>query len=106
MGHISLQAEDREFIYNHLLEIETPLTSQELLHALVKDRILREKEAIDKQRSSGGDIYLPRSHDQVGQNLVFPGFGWTTGIVTNLRPGQNPDMGAFQVIQVSFPMDR
>jgi hypothetical protein len=98
----SLQAEDREFIYNHLLEIETPLTSQELLHALVKDRILREKEAIDKQRSSGGDIYLPKESYQVGQNLVFPGFGWTTGIVTNLRPGQNPDMGAFQVIQVKF----
>ena len=72
----SLQAEDREFIYNHLLEIETPLTSQELLHALVKDRILREKEAIDKQRSSGGDIYLPKQSYQVGQSLVFPGFGW------------------------------
>ncbi len=48
----SLQAEDREFLYNHLLEIETPLTSQELLHALVSDRIQREKLSIETSARS------------------------------------------------------
>jgi hypothetical protein len=62
----SLQAEDREFIYNHLLEIETPLTSKELMQVLVKDRIQREKLALEKQRSSGGDIYLPKLTYQAG----------------------------------------
>jgi hypothetical protein len=98
----SLQAEDREFIYNHLLEIETPLTTEELCHALVKDRIQREKLAIEKQRSSGGEIYLPKLTYQVGQNLVFPAFGWQSGKVTAVRPGQNPDLGNFQVIQVKL----
>ena len=98
----SLNAEDREFIYNHLLDIETPLTSQELLRALVNDRIQREKRAIDKQRSSGGDIYLPKQTYQVGQSLVFPTYGWQSGLVTNVRPGRNPDLGDFQVIQVEL----
>jgi len=30
-----LQDKDIEFIYNHLLEIETPLTPQELLYVLI-----------------------------------------------------------------------
>ena len=38
-----LKDEDREFIYNYLLEIETPLTSPELLSALVNERIRQEK---------------------------------------------------------------
>ena len=98
----SLQADDREFIYNHLLEIETPLTSQEILYALIKDRIQREKLSLQKQRSSGGDLYLPKNTDQVGQNLVFPAFGWQSGQVTRVRPGNNPDLGTFQVIQVAL----
>jgi hypothetical protein len=98
----SLQADDREFIYNHLLDIETPLTSQELLQALVKDRIQREKLSIEKQRSSGGDIYLPKLTYQVGQKLVFPAFGWQSGQVTKVRNGQNPDLGKFQVIEVQL----
>ncbi len=98
----SLQAEDREFIYNHLLEIETPLTSEELMKVLVKDRIQREKLAIEKQRSSGGDVYLPRLSYQVGKTLVFPAFGWQSGAVSAVRPGHNPDLGSFQVIQVKL----
>jgi hypothetical protein len=55
--NFELKDEDREFIYNYLLEIETPLTSPELLSALVNERIRQEKLAIEKQRTSGGDIY-------------------------------------------------
>jgi hypothetical protein len=96
----SLQAEDREFIYNHLLEIETPITSEELMQVLVKDRIQREKLALEKQRSSGGDIYLPKLAYQAGQTLVFPALGWQSGTVIAVRQGHNPDLGSFQVIQV------
>ena len=55
-----LQAADIEYIYNYLLETETPLTSQELVEVLVKERIRQEKIAIDQQRSAGGDVYLPK----------------------------------------------
>ncbi len=99
---LEFQDEDIEFIYNHLLETETPLTPQELTSALVKERIRREKLAIEKQRSAGGDIYFPKETHKVKQNLVFPALGWRRGQVIDTRLGHNPDLGNFQVIQVKF----
>jgi len=97
-----LADEDREFIYNYLLEIETPLTSPELLSALVIERIRQEKLALEKQRTSGGDLYIPANLYKKDQDLVFPSFGWQHARVIGIRPGQNPDLGDFQVIQVAF----
>jgi hypothetical protein len=97
-----LKDEDREFIYNYLLEIETPLTSPELLSVLVNERIRQEKISIEKQRTSGGDIYIPAHTFHEKQDLVFPVFGWQHARVLEVRPGQNPDLGDFQVIQVKF----
>jgi hypothetical protein len=97
-----LNDEDREFIYNYLLEIETPLTSPELLASLVKERIRQEKLAIEKQRTSGGEIYKPEDSFKIDQDLVFPAFNWQHAKVTAIRPGQNPDLGTFEVIQVTF----
>lgn len=97
-----LTDEDREFIYNHLLEVETPLTSPEILSVLVDERIRQEKLALEKQRISGGDIYLPAKTFIPNQDLVFPAFGWQHARVIAVRPGRNPDLGEFQVIQVKF----
>ncbi len=97
-----LKDEDREYLYNYLLEVETPLTSPELLTVLVAERIRQEKLAIEIQRTSGGDVYKPANCFQVDQNLVFPAFGWQHATVLAVRPGQNPDIGEFQVIQVKF----
>src|SRR4030042_6340901 len=97
-----LKDDDREFIYNYLLEIETPLTSPELLSALVNERIRQEKITIEKQRTSGGDIYIPAHTFHEKQDLVFPVLGWQHARVLGVRQGQNPDLGDFQVIQVKF----
>ena len=97
-----LTDEDREFIYNYLLEIETPLTSPELLSALVNERIRQEILALEKQRTMGGDIYIPLNSFKAKQDLVFPAFGWQHARVINVRPGKNPDLGDFRVIQVKF----
>ncbi|HZD58678.1 MAG TPA: hypothetical protein VE136_18245 [Anaerolineales bacterium] len=97
-----LQEEDIEFLYNYLLEVETPLTPEELLAALVEDRIRREIRAIEEQRSSGGDIYFPKEDYQVGQSLVFPALDWRRGHVLGLRPARNPDLPEFQVMRVQM----
>jgi hypothetical protein len=98
----TLQEEDVEFLYNFLLEKEIPLTSGELTEALVEERIRREKINIQKQRSSKGEIFLPKAHHEQGQKLVFPVYQWQSGKVLNVRPGRNPDIGDFQVIKVEF----
>ena len=97
-----LNNDDREFIYNYLLEIELPLTSPELLTALVDERIKQEKLAIEKQRTSGGEVYVPAKTYKVDQDLVFPYFSWQHARVISTRKGQNPDLGDFQVIKVIF----
>jgi len=97
-----LEAEDMELIYNHLIEIETPLTSQELTLALIKARIHKEKQKIKDKRTAGSDLYKPNGKYKLDQVLVFPVFGWQHGKVVNIREGKNPDTGDFQVIEVDF----
>lgn len=97
-----LQDIDIEFLYNYLLETETPLTPQELVDVLVTERIRLEKLAIDQQRSAEGEIYLPKEQYNVAQKLVFPSLSWRSGEVIEIRPGYNPDLGEFSVIMVEF----
>jgi hypothetical protein len=98
----NLQNEDVEFLYNYLLEKEIPLTSRELTEALVKERIQRELQALERQRSAKGVLYLPKEHYVPDQRLVFPAFGWKQGQVNSVRPGRNPELGEFEVIQVTL----
>ena len=95
-----LQEEDIEFLYNYLLEIETPLTTRELLDALVEERIRREMQALERKRTSAGDVFLPKERYSVDQKLVFPVFNWKRGEVVDVRPGRNPNLPDFQVIRV------
>lgn len=97
-----LQNEDLEFIYNYLLELETPQSTTNLVAALAAERILREKQSFEHKRVSGGDIFQPKNSYTTGQSLIFPAFNWQRGEVLGTRPGKNPDLGEFQVIQVAF----
>jgi len=100
--NFELRDPDIEFLYNFLLEKETPLGSLELVTALVQERIRQERISLEEQRTSAGDLYQPKGHYQVDQRLVFPAFNWQPGQVVGVRPGKNPELGAFEVIQVDF----
>jgi hypothetical protein len=97
-----LQDEDIEFTYNYLLEVETPLTPNELVEALVEERIRREIEDFEKQRASAGDLYLPKDSYAVNQKMIFPAMGWRIGEVIGVRPGRNPEISNFEVLEVQF----
>ena len=99
---IELHEDDTELLYNHLLEFETPLTTAELLTLLVKARIKRELENLERQQRAGGEIYLPKKQFQKGQLVVFPLDDWRSGKVASVRPGKNLDIDAFEVIKVDF----
>jgi hypothetical protein len=97
-----LKNDDLEFLYNHLLELESPQTTLELVEALVLERIRREKQDFEQKRISGGDIFQPKNQYTLGQSLTFPAFNWQQGQVIGMRPGKNPELGEFQVLQVEF----
>ncbi len=98
--NLTIQDSDLEIIYNHLLEIETPQDSQELISVLIDERIKQEKKALESDKLAGSTIYLPKNHYQVGQQLVFPVLNWEKGKVTSTRAGHNPDLEPFEVIEV------
>lgn len=94
--------EDIDFLYNFLLEIETPQTTAELILALVKNRVNQEITLITNQVKSGGFLYLPKDQHHVGQVLSFPTRNWQKGSVISSRVGNNPELGTFNVIEVKF----
>ena len=97
-----IEKSDLEFLYNHLLELETPLTSKELIDTLVNKRIETEKSTLKAQQESGGMIYRPKDHFQAGQSLLFPQLDWQKGEVKRIRVGHNPQLPPFDVIEVAM----
>ena len=59
--------DDLEFLYNHLLEIETPLTPDELVQVLVKERVDHEKKILEDNKNEAGAVYLPK-----GKIFIWP----------------------------------
>lgn len=94
--------QDLEYLYNYLLEVEKPQTTQELTRALIAERIENEKQSLEKQQASGGSVYYPKDHYQAGQEIQLPALNWQTGKVLSTRPGHNPEMPAFEVIEVKL----
>ena len=97
----SIEDADLDHLYNLLLEEETPLTTEEMAHFVIRRRVEREAEAL-KRREQGAVPYLPKETYTIGQQVAFTLPRFIIGTVTGLRPGQNPDLGEFDVLQVDF----
>ena len=97
-----VEDQDLEFLYNYLLEIETPLTPVELVKVLVAERIRKERSHLINQQQVGGGIYLPKDRYKTGQTLQFPDLDGQKGLVVAVRPGVNPEIPNFDVIDVEF----
>jgi hypothetical protein len=92
---------DLDYLYNLLLEEETPLSTDEMALAIIERRTEREAQAI-KRREQGTTLFRPLDAFAVGQQLVFPALDYTLGTVVGLRAGRNPDYPDFDVIKVDF----
>lgn len=96
-----LRESDLDFIYNLLLDREAPLTTVEMVSALINFRIERLQEEAQKEASDDNLTYRPGDEYQVGNQLVFPDLNMLKGTITDIRPGENPDIGSFDVIEVT-----
>jgi len=70
--NLQITPQDIEFLHNHLFEIETPLTTRELVVVLIHERNRAERLAIQLRRQAGGKVYAPKETFQVGDGVVFP----------------------------------
>jgi len=98
----TIEDQDIELLFNYLLEKETPLTTTELLTAIIQQRIIEEKQKLLSQLSKPSDIYKPKEKFTIGQNLVFQNLGNRRGEVIGSRSGNNPEYSPFNVIEVRF----
>jgi len=97
-----IQKDDIEFLYNHLLELETPQSPEELALSLVGDRLKREQAAAEKRLSTGKKVYLPKEVYGVGDEIVFPGLGGESGKVTGVRAANSLEKESFKVMEIEF----
>ena len=100
--NFTLGENDIEHLYNSLLEMETPLPTEELARLLIAERITAERIATERRKSEGGDIYLPKNRYEAGQTIIFPSFDWERGVISAKRAGFNPEIAGFDVIEVAF----
>lgn len=99
---IQITRQDVEFLHNYLFEHETPLTPRELALVLIHERNRAERAAAQKQQEGSGKVYFPKDLYQAGEELVFPALVWKHGKVASVRPGVNPELGAFHVLTVDL----
>ena len=83
-----------------ILELEEPQTIDQLLEPLIINRIQTERIAF--KQNNEDMIYIPKDTYKAGQMLNFPAMRWAKGTVISSRPGYNPQIGEFTVIQVDF----
>jgi hypothetical protein len=96
---------DIEFITNLLLERERPLTLQEMLEPLIELHIKQLEEKARQAEVPEERVYLPAESFEVGEKLAFPALDNAVGTVSEVRPGENPELGLFKVIAVAFDGD-
>jgi hypothetical protein len=100
--NFSVKPKDIDFLQNYLFETETPQTPAALTAGLVAERIRLERESQSKDQKNIGDIYIPKTTYLPGQKLIFPALGFKKGTITSVRPGKNPEVGLFDVVEVSL----
>jgi hypothetical protein len=98
----SVSEKDIEFIYNHLLDKEIPLSSETLIRALISNRI--SQEIIDSKNNlqNKNNIYLPKNEFNIGDTLLFPSFEMKSGKIIDKRIGFNPEYVNLVVLDVEF----
>lgn len=99
---LQINRQDVEYLHTYLFEQETPLTTRELVAVFVNERIRVERLAEQKRRQAGGKTYFPKDSYQAGDDIVLPALNWKHGKVIATRPGQNPEIGAFDVLTVQL----
>lgn len=102
---LTVTDDDLHFITNLLLEREAPLTTQEMLRALIERRMAARHEGPPPLPQDDSPAYHPTERYAVGATLRFPTLGHRVARVVARRDGENPELPSFEVIQVEFEGD-
>ena len=93
--------DDLQYLSTLLVEEELPRSAEELGQALVSYHCQQEAALVEAVLSKGTP-YQPKRSYEMGEQVIFPTFGYQIGEVIGIRPGYNPEYDSFQVIKVKF----
>ena len=93
--------EDLDFVHELMLDAESPMTTSQLALRLIQEYQRRETARMESELKKGA-VYQPKNAYSVGETIIFPAMDFLVGEVLETRAGQNPEHGAFDVIQVGF----
>ncbi len=97
----TLTEEDIDRIYNALLDVKEPVSTEMLARVVVEGRVQEEEQRL-KEILSRGKVYRPKDDYDIGDVVVFPALNYAVGTVTGKREGHNPAYPSFDVIQVQI----
>jgi len=90
------------YLYEYLVEVGIPKSTEELTRLVMQRQIQAEFEAQARVQREKGTVYKPKNSYAVGDRLSFSEMAGLSGVVVGLRAGENPEYGDFRVIQVQM----
>lgn len=99
--NFTVDPDDIEYLTGLLLEQEKPLTTEQLAHALIQQRLDHETTVL-QERFKDARLYNPAESYASGERVIFPAYDYAIGQVMDTRPGQNPQYREFTVIAIDF----
>ncbi|MQC27423.1 MAG: hypothetical protein DWG76_08280 [Chloroflexi bacterium] len=100
--NLKIQTQDLDAISAHLLDVETPLSPEDLAAFIVAMRARGEAQVQAKQAAEAGSPYFPKDGHKAGEKLVFPTLGDRGGEVVGSRPARTLNGNDFSVIEVEM----
>ncbi len=91
---------DLDVLYERVVEAMRPFEIEALAEIVVRHRVDKTLEAHRVAVRADDVVYQPMDRFEVGQSLVFPALEGAHGVVTAVRPGNNPTYGLYDVIRV------
>lgn len=95
-------AGDLDVLYEYVLDAGRPFAITELAEEMVRHHVRQAVARRTVSKSASGLVYAPADRFEVKQKLVFPALDGAEGVVSGVRPGNNPEYGEYEVIQVTL----
>lgn len=99
---LEIKPNDLQYLSGYLFEKEEPLSIGELSRVLIDYRLDLLKKAEAERQEDAGTIYQPKKILSIGDKVSFPELDDLSGLVLEVREGNNPSLGNFKVAKIEL----
>jgi hypothetical protein len=99
--NLNITDADIERLYGSVLDQAEPVTAEELAATLIRARVSEEEERRARYNQQAR-LYQPKLEYEIGERLIFSALDDAEGVVTAIRPSDNPRISPYHVITVQF----